>query len=47
MKFMVKTLLGIFLSIVLVYADAGKSNINFDEQCQVKLTFKNKIEDLF
>ncbi|CAF4984199.1 unnamed protein product, partial [Rotaria socialis] len=34
MKFMVKTLFGLCLLLVLVYADAAKSNINFNEKCQ-------------
>ncbi|CAF0784204.1 unnamed protein product [Rotaria sordida] len=34
MKFMVKSLLGLFILLVLVNADVGKSNINLNEQCQ-------------
>ena len=32
----VKTSLGILIVLVLVYADPGKSNINFNERCQVR-----------
>jgi hypothetical protein len=36
MDFAVKTSLGILFLLALVYADLGKSNINYDEQCQVR-----------
>ncbi|CAF2803646.1 unnamed protein product [Rotaria sp. Silwood2] len=36
MKFIIKTSFGLFILLVLVDADVGKSNKNFDEQCQAR-----------
>jgi len=41
-NFMVKTSLGILILLVLVYADVGRSNINYNERCQVNKTNHRK-----
>jgi len=46
MDFAVKTSLGILFFLVLVYGDIGKSNINFNERCEVRKHEKNKIDFL-
>jgi hypothetical protein len=45
MSFVVKTSLGILVLLILVHANVGeKSNINFNEQCQVNTKMiENKI----